>query len=94
MPQGSLCSRRSSNDNEGSLTESMRILLNGDSRDVDSGISVGTLLDELGLDARVVAVEVNRSVVKRDRYAATVIPEDAEVEIVAFVGGGSGRRVR
>ena len=69
----------------------MRIILNGDSRDVDSGISVRTLLDQLGLDARVVAVEVNRLVVKRDRYAVTVIPENAEVEIVAFVGGGSGR---
>ena len=66
----------------------MRILLNGDARDIQPDTTVKSLLDSLGLDSRVVAVEVNRSVVKRDRYATTEIPEGAEVEVVAFVGGG------
>ena len=66
----------------------MRILLNGDAREVDSGTTVMNLLDQLGVDARVVAVELNRVVVKRTRYDETVIPDHAEVEIVAFVGGG------
>jgi sulfur carrier protein len=46
------------------------------------------LLDQLGVDPRTVAVEYNRVVVKRARYAETVIEDGAEVEIVAFVGGG------
>jgi thiamine biosynthesis protein ThiS len=66
----------------------MNILLNGDRRDLASGTTVKSLLEGLGLDARVVAVELNRKVVKRDHYQATVIPPDAEVEIVSFVGGG------
>ena len=57
-------------------------------------LSVEALLGELGIDARVVAVELNRMVVKRPRYADTMITEGAEVEIVAFVGGGSGGRRR
>jgi thiamine biosynthesis protein ThiS len=66
----------------------MRILLNGDARDIQPDTTVKSLLDTLGLDPRVVAVEVNRTVVKRDRYATMTIPADAEVEVVAFVGGG------
>ena len=49
------------------------------------------LLDRLSIDARTVAVEHNRKVVKRARYTETMIEEGAEVEIVAFVGGGSAR---
>ena len=66
----------------------MRILLNGDARDIQSDTTVKSLLDSLGLDPRLVAVEVNRAIVKRDRYSTTRIPEGAEVEVVAFVGGG------
>jgi sulfur carrier protein len=66
----------------------MRIILNGDARDIQADTTVKSLLDSLGLDPRIVAVEVNRAVVKRDRYPTTRIPEGAEVEVVAFVGGG------
>lgn len=66
----------------------IRVQLNGDIRDLEPGTTVKALLDQLGLDPRIVAVELNRSVVKRDRYPATPIPDGAEVEIVSFVGGG------
>jgi thiamine biosynthesis protein ThiS len=35
-----------------------------------------------------VAVEYNLTIVKRARYAETMIEPGAEIEIVAFVGGG------
>ena len=53
-------------------------------------MSVQTLLERLQIDPRVVAVECDRVVIKRARYADTMVTEGAEVEIVAFVGGGSG----
>ncbi len=53
-------------------------------------MSIQALLDRLNIDPRVVAVECNRVVIKRARYADTLITEGAEVEIVAFVGGGAG----
>jgi sulfur carrier protein len=66
----------------------MRIVLNGDAADVPGPLTVQGLLDHLGVDGRLVAVECNRIVIKRARYAETFIPEGAEIEIVAFVGGG------
>jgi thiamine biosynthesis protein ThiS len=67
----------------------MQITLNGDPYDLPAPVTVLQLLERLEIDPRIVAVEVNRVVVKRDRYSGTVIPERAEVEIVTFVGGGS-----
>jgi thiamine biosynthesis protein ThiS len=66
----------------------MRILLNGESRELPAPESVAALLARLSLDARLVAVELDRVVVKRARYAETDVHDGAEVEIVAFVGGG------
>ena len=64
------------------------ILLNGERREWPREQSIEHLLQDLALDARVVAVELNRLVVKRGRYADTIVREDDEVEIVSFVGGG------
>jgi sulfur carrier protein len=66
----------------------MRILLNGDATDLPAPLSVLALLERLKIDPRTVAVECNRVVVKRARYADTVVEDGAEIEIVAFVGGG------
>ncbi len=67
----------------------MTIVLNGERRDVPDATTVAELLRYLQIDARLVAVELNREVVKRGRYEATPVTPGAEVEIVAFVGGGS-----
>jgi thiamine biosynthesis protein ThiS len=66
----------------------MTITLNGERRTLEQPASVLALLTDLAIDPRVVAVEVNRLVVKRARYAETMIDDGAEVEIVSFVGGG------
>jgi sulfur carrier protein len=66
----------------------MTILLNGESHVLSAPLSVQALLTQLEIDPRVVAVEVNRTVVRKSRYAETLIDDGAEVEIVAFVGGG------
>lgn len=66
----------------------MRITLNGDATDVPGALTVQALLLHLKIDARVVAVERNRVVVKRAQYDETTLAEGDEIEIVAFVGGG------
>jgi sulfur carrier protein len=68
----------------------MQITLNGDKTELPGPLTVAALLDRLNIDARVVAVELNGTVVKRLHHADRVITEGAEVEIVAFVGGGEG----
>ena len=71
----------------------MRIQLNGDPRDLPQPLTVQALLAELDIDPRAVAVEVNRVVVKRARYADTVIGDGDEVEVVALAGV-EGKRQR
>jgi thiamine biosynthesis protein ThiS len=68
----------------------MHIRLNGASAEIPEPMSVQALLDRLKIDGRTVAVELNEVVVKRAKYGEALVTEDAEVEIVAFVGGGSG----
>ena len=66
----------------------MRITLNGEPYDLDGPLSIQALLDRLEIDGRTVAVEHNLFVIKRAKYAETMLTEGSEVEIVAFVGGG------
>jgi thiamine biosynthesis protein ThiS len=70
----------------------VRIQLNGEPREFERPMSIAELLDHLAIDGRTVAVEYNRLVVRRSRYATTMIEENAEVEIVNFVGGGGASR--
>ena len=66
----------------------MTITLNGDKHELAAPVSVAALLQQLDIDARRVAVELNLSVVKKAAYDSSVIKDGDEVEIVNFVGGG------
>lgn len=66
----------------------MRLSVNGQEREIETGATIEKLLEELGLGARRVAVEVNREVVSRDAWSCTELQERDHVEIVQFVGGG------
>ena len=66
----------------------MRILLNGEPKELPGPLSVLALLDDLAIDPRAVAVELNRVVVRKSVFAQTIVQHNAEVEIVSFVGGG------
>ncbi len=47
-------------------------------------------LKSLGMKSDRVAVELNRDIVPRDRWLETHLSEGDRLEIVHFVGGGSG----
>lgn len=66
----------------------MTITLNGDPHDLPGPLTVSQLLEELKIDPRRVAVEVNLSVLKRAAFDTTIVREGDVVEIVNFVGGG------
>lgn len=67
----------------------MHIVLNGEPKALPGPLSVAALLESLGIDGRIVAVECNGKVIKRARYDDTIVEDGHEVEIVAFVGGGA-----
>jgi sulfur carrier protein len=66
----------------------MKLLLNGEERDLAGVSNVADLVAFLGLDARKVAVEHNLEIVPRSIYAATGLAEGDRIEIVTFIGGG------
>lgn len=66
----------------------MTIRLNGEPHELAEPITIAALLATLGIDPRVVAVEHNLRIIKRERYAETLVAAGDEVEIVNFVGGG------
>ena len=68
----------------------MRISINGESRTFDAPITVAALLAELGFDARKIAVERNREIVRRSAFADTALGNGDHIEIVHFIGGGAG----
>ena len=65
----------------------MRIQVNGEPREV-AAATILALVEELGLDARKVAVERNLSIVPKSLHATTPIAEGDRIEVVQFVGGG------
>jgi thiamine biosynthesis protein ThiS len=67
----------------------VQIKLNGDPFTVDRTMTIAALLAHLDIDPRLVAVERNFAIVKRDLYTTTEIAEGDQIEIVNFVGGGA-----
>jgi thiazole synthase len=68
----------------------LRITVNGEPRTTVPGTTVAALIAELGMDAARVAVERNQDVVPRRTWSEATLGEGDKIEIVAFVGGGSG----
>jgi thiamine biosynthesis protein ThiS len=67
----------------------LRVYVNGDSKELSTPISLAELITQLDLPAARIAVELNRSVVRRNDWSTTLLQEDDRIEIVHFVGGGS-----
>lgn len=66
----------------------LRLTLNGDPRTVPAPMTLAELLTHLGLDPRMVVVELNREIVRRPRLGQVDLREGDTVELVHFVGGG------
>lgn len=65
----------------------MKIKINGEDREVPEGSNILALLADAKLKPQTVAVEVNKRLVRTEKYDQPLKPGD-EVEIVTFVGGG------
>lgn len=66
----------------------MRLVVNGEERQVEPSTTVKALLASLGLGDTLVAVERNEEVVPRAKHESTELHEGDRVEVVHFVGGG------
>ena len=71
----------------------IEIRLNGEAQTLPASLSVVQVLDFLGLPKERVAVERNRAIVPKARWESVVVSQGDELEVVHFVGGGSGPAV-
>ena len=67
----------------------MRVVVNGEPREVGEGATLAELVELLALAPERLAVELNREVVRRALWPQTRLSEGDRVEIVHFVGGGA-----
>jgi thiamine biosynthesis protein ThiS len=65
----------------------MTLTVNGQPREVEEGTTLRALIGQFNLTPGKVAVELNRRLVKSEKYDTPLKGGD-EVEIVTFVGGG------
>jgi len=65
----------------------MTVTVNGESRELPEGETIRALVGRFNLTPEKVAIELNRRLLRGDRYD-TVLNHGDEVEIVTFVGGG------
>jgi thiamine biosynthesis protein ThiS len=72
----------------GGQVKELEITLNGEAKRVPGPATVADLLRHLDLDSRMVVVELNRRIVRRQRHEETVLESGDTVELVHFVGGG------
>ncbi len=68
----------------------MKLQINGEERAFAAELTLAALVERLGMKPERVAVELNREIVPRGRWADTVLRDGDRLEIVHFVGGGAG----
>ena len=67
----------------------LNITVNGAPRSASAGTTIAALLASMGVDPQRVAVERNQEVVPRKTWTDAALAEGDQLEIVAFIGGGS-----
>lgn len=66
----------------------MRIQINGEPREIAADTTLAQLVSLLQLKPEQIAIELNRTVVRRADWSKALLREDDTLEIVHFVGGG------
>jgi len=66
----------------------MKIIINGESRQVSDVTTVADLVRLLGYEGKRIAIERNGLIVPKSEYEQVVVEEGDGYEIVVAVGGG------
>jgi thiamine biosynthesis protein ThiS len=69
-------------------TRALRVIINGDTRELTAPTSLAALVTTLKLKPEQVAIELNQVVIRRASWESTMLQDDDQIEIVHFVGGG------
>ena len=66
----------------------MKIIINGQTKEVEVNITLESLLNELSLNGKVMAAAVNMDIVKQDMWDSYKLNDGDKLELLDFVGGG------
>lgn len=66
----------------------MQLIVNGEAK-VCRANTIQELIDELGIESKVMAAAVNMNVVKKELWSSHALCENDKVEFLQFVGGGA-----
>ena len=71
-----------------SKSSSILIKVNGEDKFIPQNISILKLLETFKINKDRVVIELNKNILKKDRFDSTFLSENDQLEIVTFVGGG------
>jgi len=66
----------------------VKLLINGESREILRAANVAELVGELGLPAPAILIEHNGLALRREEWVGRVLAEGDRVELVRIVAGG------
>lgn len=66
----------------------MQVYINGEPKELADNASLAEVISHLDLPVTRIAIELNRSVIRRANWETTIVQEGDRLEIVHFVGGG------
>jgi thiamine biosynthesis protein ThiS len=66
----------------------INVVLNGEPRRIENEVTLDQMLDLFSLPRQRIAIELNRSVIRRAEWPAYVLSDGDVVEVIHFVGGG------
>lgn len=70
------------------VADAIAIRVNGDEREIPAGLTVERLLEHLSLNPRMIVVEHNGEILRRESLSETDVRPGDSLELVHFVGGG------
>ena len=69
-------------------SDQVTLQVNGEAHSCSGSTQLPQLLEQLGLNPRLVAVEYNGEILHRQFWSQTQVQEGDKIEIVTIVGGG------
>ncbi|MCB2180756.1 MAG: sulfur carrier protein ThiS [Desulfobulbaceae bacterium] len=66
----------------------MEIICNGEVKNIQPGTKLVAFLENLGVKPDTVFVECDGVILQKKEYDTFVLPENARLELIRFVGGG------